>query len=80
MQLFGERDEVDGLLAFAKRDHLGEDAAVLVEEKIFGLEIFDGGVEGVVVEDYGAEDGTLGVEIIGEGLFESGVGGHAFLR
>jgi hypothetical protein len=53
------------LLAFAERDHLGEDAAVLVEEEIFGLEIFDGGVEGVVVEKDGAEDGTLGVEIIG---------------
>jgi hypothetical protein len=77
VELFGEGDEVDGLLAFAERDHLGEDAAVLVQEEIFGLEIFDGGVEGVVVEDYGAEDGTLCVEIIGERLFENGVGGHA---
>jgi len=66
------------LLGFAEGDHLGEDAAVLVEEEIFGLEIFDCGVEGVVVEDYGAEDGTLGVEIVGEWLFEDGFGGHAW--
>jgi len=65
------------LLGFAEGDHLGEDAAVLVQEEIFGLEIFDGGVEGVVVEDYGTEDGTLGIEIVGERLFEDGFGGHA---
>src|SRR5713101_7068112 len=76
VELFGEGDEVDGLLALAEGDHLSEDAAVLIEEEIFGLEIFDGGVEGVVVEDYGAEDGTLGVEVVGERLFESGFGGH----
>ncbi len=38
---------------------------------------FDGGVEGIVVKENGAEDGAFGVEIIGEGLFESGLrGGH----
>jgi hypothetical protein len=67
------------LLAFAEGDHLREDAAVLVEEEIFGLEIFDGGVEGVVVEDDGAEDGTLGVEVVGERLFEGGIGGQLAL-
>src|SRR6267143_145357 len=79
VEFFGEGDEVDGLLAFAERDHLGEDAAVLVEEEILGLEIFDGGVEGVVVENDGAEDGTLGVEVVGERLFEGGVGWHLVL-
>ncbi len=79
VEFFGEGDEVDGLLAFAEGDHLGEDAAVLVEEEILGLEIFDGGVEGVVVENDGAEDGTLGVKIVGERLFEGGVGGHLVL-
>ena len=77
MELFGEGDEVDGLLGFAERNHLREDAAVLIEKEIFRAEILDGGVEGVVVEQNGAEDGALGVEIIGEGLFESGLrGGH----
>jgi len=66
------------LLGFAESDHLSEDAAVLVQEEIFGLEIFYGGVEGVVVEDYGAEDGTLGVEVVGERLFQDGFGGHAW--
>src|SRR6267143_5358392 len=79
VKLFGESDEVDGLLAFTEGDHLGEDAAMLIEEEIFGLEIFDGGVEGVVVEDDGAEDGTLGVEVVWEGLFEGGVGWHLVL-
>src|SRR5712675_2666159 len=77
VELFGEGDEVDGLLGFAEGDHLGEDATVLVEEEIFGLEIFYCGVEGVVVEDYGTKDGTLGVQVVGERLFEDGFGGHA---
>jgi hypothetical protein len=77
MQLFGQGDEVDGLLGFAEGDHLGEDAAMLIEEEIVGAEILDGGVQGVVIEQNGAEDGAFGVEIVGEGLFESGLrGGH----
>jgi len=40
--LFGEGDEVDGLLAFAEGDHLGEDAACCVEEEIYGLRFSDG--------------------------------------
>src|SRR6266852_1849880 len=35
VELFGEGDEVDGLLALAEGDHLGEDAAVLIKEEIF---------------------------------------------
>jgi hypothetical protein len=54
-----------------------EDAAVLIEEEVFRAEIFDGGVKGVVVEENGAQDGTLGVEVVGEGLFESGIDGHS---
>jgi hypothetical protein len=80
VKLFGESDEVDGLLALAEGDHLGEDAAVLIEEKIFGLKIFDGGVEGVVIEEDGTEDRALRVEVIGEGLFESGVHVHRSAR
>jgi hypothetical protein len=76
VEFLGEGDEIDGLLSLAEGNHLGEDATMLVEEEILGLEIFDGGVEGVVVEEDGAEYGTLGVEIVGERLFESGVGGH----
>src|SRR4029077_2078530 len=50
MHLFGERDEVNGLLGLAKRDHLGKDAAVMIEKEVFGAEILDGRVEGVVIE------------------------------
>jgi hypothetical protein len=44
MQRFGKRNEVNGLLAFAEGDHLIENAAMLFEEKVFGLEVFDSGV------------------------------------
>jgi len=37
---------------------------VLLQEKIFGLEIFDGGVESVIIEQNGAQDGAFGVEIL----------------
>jgi hypothetical protein len=77
VQLFGERDEVDGLLGFAERDHLQENAAVLIEKEIFGAQILDGGVERVIVEQDGAEDGAFGVKIIGQWAFESGFDRHA---
>src|SRR5215475_11037980 len=49
---------------------------MLIEEKVFGFEAFDGGVEGVVIEQNGAEDGAFGVEVLWEGAFESRGGGH----
>ena len=76
MQFVGQGHEVDGLLAFAKRNHVCKDATVLIEEKIFGSQRFDGGVQRVVVEKNSAEDGALGFEIIRQGLFEGGVSGH----
>jgi hypothetical protein len=54
MQFFGESDQIDGLLALTQGDHLGKHAAVLIEKEIFGAQILDGGVEGVVVEQHGA--------------------------
>ena len=65
VKFFGERDQVDGVLRFAERDHLQEDAAMLIEKEIFGAQILDGGVERVIVEQDGAEDGAFGVKIIG---------------
>jgi hypothetical protein len=76
VQGFGERDQVNGLLVFAERDHLIEDAAVLFQEKIFGLEIFDGGVEGVIIEQNGAKNGAFGFEILWQWAFESGFSRH----
>jgi hypothetical protein len=53
-----------------------EDAAMLLQEKIFGLEIFDGGIKSVIIEQDGAEDGTFRFEILREWAFESGFSGH----
>jgi hypothetical protein len=76
MQLFGERDEIDRLLRFAKRDHLHENTAMLIEEKIFGAKILDRGVQRVVVEKNGAENGALGIEVVWKRTFEIGISGH----
>jgi hypothetical protein len=80
VQLVGQGHEVDGLLAFAKRNHVGKDATVLIKEKIFGSQRFDGGVQRVVVEQNGAEYGALGFEIIRQRLFKGGVSCHGEIR
>src|ERR1700745_3519769 len=77
MQRFGERNQVDRLLAFAERDHLIENAAVLLQEKIFGLDVFDGGVQRVIIEQNGAENGAFGVEILRQWALESGLSRHS---
>jgi hypothetical protein len=51
------------------------DAAVGVDGKIFGLEVFGGVVEGVVIEENGAENGAFGFDVgrhASDGGFESG--------
>jgi hypothetical protein len=80
MQFFRQRDEVNGLLRFAERDHLHEDAAMLIEKKIFGAQVFDCGIQRVVVEQNRTEDGALGFEIIWKGAFEMRVCGHGTWR
>ena len=78
MQFVGQSHQVDGLLVLAQLDHVREDAAVLIEEKIFGAQRFNGGIQRVIVEDNGAENGAFRVEIIRQRLFEGGVGCHVF--
>jgi hypothetical protein len=63
MEFFAESDEINGMLGFAEGDHLVENVAMLRKEKIVGLEGLDGGVEGIVIEQDGAENGTLRVKI-----------------
>lgn len=77
VKFFGESDEVDGVLGFAESDHLVKDAAVLIEEKVSAAEMLDGGVERMVIEQNGAEDGTLGVEIVRKRPFEDGISRHS---
>jgi hypothetical protein len=38
---------------------------MLGKEEIVGLQGLNGGIEGVIVEENGAKDGALGVEIAG---------------
>ncbi len=78
MQFIGQRDQVDGLLAFAKRNHVSEYTLVLGQKKIFGTQRFHRSVQRMIVEENRAEHGAFGVEIIRQRLFESGVGCHAF--
>src|SRR5258707_15371572 len=66
MEFLFKDDQVDGLPAFGERDHLREDAAVLVEEEIFRAETFDCRVEGIVVQKHGGQNGTLRLEILGK--------------
>jgi hypothetical protein len=76
MELFGKRNQVNRLLRFPERDHLRENAAVLIEEKILGAQAFNRGVQRVVVEQNRAQHGTLGVEVAGEGFFQCGIRRH----
>jgi len=76
VQLLGERHQVDGLLRFAKHDHLLEDAAVLVEEKVLGLELLDCRVEGVVIQQDGAQHAAFGIQVVGKRSLYSCLGGH----
>ena len=74
MQLVGERNQVDGLLRLAQLDHLAENAPVLIEEEILGLQLFDRRVQRVVIEQDGAQHAALGVEILRQRSFKSGFG------
>ena len=38
---------------------------MLLQKKIFGFYIFDGGVERVIVQQDRTENGTFGIEILG---------------
>src|ERR1700680_1102153 len=60
-KLIGERDEIDGLLRLAELNHLVEDAAVPVVEKILRLQLFNCPIQGVIVEQDGGEYAALGV-------------------
>ena len=64
------------LLGFPQGDHLLKDAAMRIEEEILGPEVFDGGVERLIVQQDGAKDGALRVQMLREGTFESGFVRH----
>ena len=76
VQRLGEGNQIDGLLAFAECDHLVENPAVLLQKEIFRLQALHGGVERMVVEQNGAQNGAFGVQILRERPFERGGGRH----
>ena len=74
-ELFLQRDEIDRVAALGELDHLVEDAPVRVAEEIARVDDLGGEVEGVVVQQDGAEHGAFGFEIVRKRAFgDGGVG------
>ena len=63
-ELFLERDEVDRVSPLAQLDHLLEDPAVRVAVEIARVQDLGGLVERVVVDEDGAEHGSLRLEVV----------------
>src|SRR5712664_182339 len=77
VELVGEGHQVDGLLRLAEDDHLLVDAPVVIVKEVFGLQLFERGVERVVVEQDRAEDAALRLRVLRQLSFERrGWGGH----
>ena len=79
VELLGQGHKVDGLLPFAQRDHLCEDAPMLEQKEILRTEMFDRPIQRVVVQQNRAKNGALGVQIIRQRLLERGVNRHGGL-
>ena len=74
-ELLLERDEIDRVAPLDQPDHLVEDAAMRVAEKILRVDHFRGEVERVVVEQNRAEHRAFGLEIVRKGpLGDDGIG------
>src|SRR5215469_43749 len=78
VQVFRERNEIKGLLLFAKADHPFVNSPVLIEEKIVAAQLFNRCVERVVVEQDRAEDAALGFNVMRKRTFDLGVSRHLF--
>src|SRR5688572_20786674 len=76
-ELFLERDEVDGVAALAQLNHLLEDPAVRVAIEIARVENLGGLVERVVVNQNGAEDGSLRLEVVRQRAIDCNRFSHA---
>jgi hypothetical protein len=64
------------VLLLAKIDHAFEDAAMLREEEVLGFQMFDGGVERVIIEKHSAENAAFSFEVMRERAFDRAVGSH----
>src|SRR5467141_4579554 len=77
VELVGERHHIDDLLRLAENDHLLVDAPVVIVKEVFRFQLFERGVECVVVEQDRAEDAALRLRVLRQLPFERrGWGGH----
>ncbi len=65
-QFFTQGDQINGLLQLGERDHAAQKYGGFDREKVFGAEALHGGIQSVVIEKNGAEDGALGIKILGQ--------------
>ena len=64
------------MLQFAQSNHLVENPPVLVQKKIFRLQFFDGGIQGMIVQQDGAEHAAFRFKILGKLPFECEISSH----
>ena len=76
LQIFHQRDRIDGLLLLAELHHALEDVPVLRQKEILRAQDLDGGIERVIVEQDRAENAAFGFEVLRERAFEGGIAGH----
>ena len=75
-ELVFERHEIDGAVALRQRDHLVEDAAVGVPEEVSRVDHLRRQIECVVVEQDGAENRSLRLQIVRKRSFGREGFGH----
>ena len=74
VELFDQRNHVDGPGRLSQVHHAGVNAAVGVERKIFGLEMLSGLVVRKIIQQDGAENGAFGFNVGGQAVREIVVG------
>ena len=74
--VFGQRYQVDGVVRLVEIDHPLENSPVPVMEKILRTDFFNSRVDGLIVEQDGAEDGALGLQVVRQGPFECKCSAH----
>ena len=75
VELFDQRDHVDGPGRLGQVHHAGVNAAMGVERKIFRLEMLGGLVVGKIVQQDGAENRAFGFNVGRQAVRETVVGG-----
>ena len=69
-KLFLDGDQVDRLRFLDKVDHPPVNDAMRIQVEVFGLQILQNPIVIFVVDEYGAENGLLGVDVMRERSFE----------